>query len=66
MSYSLAYEILRESHAAVLIRDPADGREHWIPFSQVEKIVRDASDALGAQTGTVTMSEWIAKQKGLK
>ena len=66
MSYALACEILRETHAAVLIRDPADGREHWIPFSQVEKITRDASEALGDQTGVVTMTEWIAEQKGLK
>lgn len=66
MTYALACEILRETHAAVLIRDLADGREHWIPFSQVEKIVRDAGEALGAQTGTVTMSEWIAEQRGLK
>ena len=66
MSYTLACLILRETHAAVLIRDPVDLREHWIPFSQVEKIVRDTADWFGTPTGTVTMSEWIAEQKGLR
>ena len=31
-----------------------------------EKIVRDTADWFGTPTGTVTMSEWIAEQKGLR
>lgn len=62
MSYSLACHLVRETTAAILIKDPATDEQHWIPLSQIEEIHRDAN----GHTGTVVMTEWIASQKGLQ
>lgn len=61
MSYSIACHLVKETDNALLIRDPMSDESHWIPFSQIEEIHRDP----GGKTGTVVMSEWIARQKGL-
>lgn len=50
--------IEHETDEAILIT--ADGEKHWIPLSQVEKIVRRP---IGFDE--VQMTDWIAKQKGL-
>lgn len=40
-----------------------DGQEHWIPRSQ---IVDSESDVLAVgDSGTLAITDWIAKQKGL-
>lgn len=52
--------IVRETDAAFLIE--IDGERHWIPKSQVS-----GSDRLseGDEDVTVSVTEWIADQKGL-
>ena len=49
-------KFLRESDKAILIE--IHDEEIWIPLSQVTDIDRDA--------GTITLTEWIAKQKNLR
>lgn len=60
MSYEIACIIQRETDNAVLIKDPADDEEHWIPYSQIEMIKR-----LEGMQAIVRMSDWIAEKKGL-
>ncbi len=57
---SITVECVRkyETENAVLI--DVDGEEVWIPLSQVESM---HFDRLG--NGTIVISDWIAKQKGL-
>lgn len=50
----------RETEAAILITVAGD--DYWIPFSQIHEIHREPD----GKTGSVVMSEWIAKQKGLR
>lgn len=52
--------IIKETDAAVLIG--YGNMQEWIPFSQVEEIQRHPNDW---QKNSITMSEWIAEQKGL-
>lgn len=61
MSYQMACQFVRETDAAILIIDPASGEEIWLPLSQVDEIHRDPN----GNSGTIVMSDWIAKQKGL-
>jgi hypothetical protein len=54
-------EIVRETDKALLIRF-SDGDEHWIPLSQV----CDPDDYhAGDKEGTISLTEWIVKQKEL-
>lgn len=53
-------DVLRETHAAVQIKTK-NGDEHWIPFSQVEKIIRKPT----AGDSSIYIESWIAKKKGL-
>ena len=53
-------QFIRETDSAILIETPS-GEEIWLPFSQVEKIERDAQGG----GGTITMTRWIAEKKGL-
>lgn len=50
----------KETDSALLVE--IDDKEYWIPKSQLhpDSEVQEEDD-----TGTITMSEWIAKQKGL-
>jgi hypothetical protein len=45
-----------------------DGEVVWLPKSQIERITRDGKDfeptPYGAETFTIRMTAWIAKQKG--
>ena len=50
-----------ETENAYKIVDPASDTEHWIPFSQTSK--RDGK--LTGGEGTIIITEWIAKKKGL-
>ena len=49
-----------ETDKAVLIYDPASEEEVWIPLSQVCEMHKNKKGE-----GTIVMTEWIAKQKGL-
>lgn len=52
--------IVRESAAALLIE--YDGEEHWIPRSQIaDHEIYDEGD----EGVTVSITEWIADQKGI-
>ena len=52
-----------ETDKAIQIIDPATGERLWIPLSQSHEM---RGRKLGERTdGTIVMSEWIAKQKGL-
>lgn len=60
MSYEMACEFERETDSAILIHDPATEEDIWIPLSQVESIHRHPDGS-----GTIIMSDWIARKKGL-
>ena len=59
-TFDLACVRKTETEKAVLIVDLASGEEIWIPLSQVHEMHFNA-----AGEGTIVMSQWIAKQKGL-
>lgn len=50
----------RETDKAVEIADEASGELLWIPLSQVVETHREKNGY-----GTIIMTEWIARQKGL-
>lgn len=66
MSYELACTFVTETDSACLIIDPASGENIWIPFSQIDERTgkRDQYGKFVGE-GTIVMSDWIAKQKGL-
>jgi hypothetical protein len=51
---------VRESNAAYLLADPNDGVEYWVPKSQIDSI-----EPSGDGFVDVSMTEWIAREKGL-
>jgi hypothetical protein len=54
-------EVLRVTDKALLLR--VDGEDVWIPLSQID----DAGQyEQGDHDVTVSVTEWIAKQKGLE
>lgn len=59
MAYTTECTVKRETDNAVLIVHHDTGEEVWIPLSQVEEIHRDRDGR-----GAITMSDWIARQKG--
>ena len=61
-------DIKHETSKALLISSPngeGDIVDSWIPLSQVQKILRKESISAGLFTAQVTMSKWIAGEKGL-
>ena len=58
---TIACRFIGETTNAVHIADFDDGQCYWLPLSQVTKMTREKE----GQIGTITMTEWIAKQKGL-
>lgn len=60
MSHEFACVFQRETDGAVLIFDPATEEEIWFPLSQVESMHHDKNG-----NGTIVVTDWIAKQKGL-
>lgn len=54
--------VVRETDAALLCE--IEGQEHWIPKSQIHDD-SEVYDGDSNSTGTLVVSEWIAKQKGL-
>ncbi|MDE2107418.1 MAG: hypothetical protein KGL39_60035 [Patescibacteria group bacterium] len=59
-TYEMSCIFITETDNAVLIEDPVTGDEHWIPLSQVDRMDKDKN-----KHGTIVMTEWIAKKKGL-
>lgn len=62
-SESVTFEgvtLVRETEKAILVTFPEEG-ELWIPLSQVHKLER--SKVKGGDK--ITVSQWIAEQKGL-
>jgi hypothetical protein len=49
-----------ETEKAVLIWEPLSDEEMWIPLSQVSSMHKGAKGE-----GTIVVSTWIAKKKGL-
>lgn len=62
MSVTLKCKHLAETDKAVQIVDLDDGQVYWIPLSQVISRTREAADR---SMGTITMTEYIARMKGL-
>ena len=60
MSHELPCRFVHETDNAVLVTDDDSGEEIWFPLSQVESMHRDKNG-----TGTIVVSDWIARQKGL-
>lgn len=58
--YEMACSFLSETAKAVQILDYETGEQLWIPISQVEEMHHRPDG-----TGTIRMTNWIAKQKGL-
>ena len=54
-------KILKETDAAFLIKVD-EGEEHWIPKSQIS----DPDDYKEGDIGTISITEWIAEQKGIE
>ena len=67
MSYELACFFVHETDNACLIEDPASSEQIWIPLNQVEERHgrRDSSGRFTGE-GTIVMSDWIARKKGLQ
>lgn len=63
MSYKLSCIFKRETDSALLIYDFASDEDLWIPLSQIDSIHGRQSDGTGE--GTLVVSDWIAKKKGL-
>lgn len=57
------YRFVRKTYEAICVED-ADGKEHWLPKSQ---IVWDEADVDPSQGDMiqVSMPEWLATEKGL-
>ena len=53
---------IRETDKALLCR--IEGKEHWIPKSQIDSH-SEVVDAKDHKEGTLAITPWIAKQKGL-
>jgi hypothetical protein len=66
MSYELSCIFVHETDKACLIIDPASEENIWIPLDQVEER-HGRKNAYGKfeGEGTIIMSDWIAKRKGL-
>ena len=60
MSFELACTFRHETDDAVLVYDQATDEEIWFPLSQVEEMHRDRNG-----NGSIVVTDWIARQKGL-
>jgi len=60
--YELSCQFVMETESAVLIHDYATEEELWIPLSQVDSMHKKGEMPCD---GTIHMTAWIAKQKGL-
>lgn len=62
MSVSLQVKVLRNSGKALLVEDEF-GEESWVPLSQIEAGEIDEDSEAGDE-GEMTVSDWIAGEKG--
>lgn len=60
MSVERAVLFKHETDNAVLVYDHESKEEIWFPLSQVEEMHHDKKGE-----GTIVVSDWIARQKGL-
>lgn len=60
MPHTINGKRLRETDNAVLIVDDDTDEEIWFPLSQVESMHFDRDG-----NGSIVVSDWIARQKGL-
>lgn len=60
MSHKFACTFIRETDAAVLVTDEGTGEQILLPLSQVDEMHRDRNGR-----GTIVVSDWIAREKGL-
>lgn len=51
---------LRETYNAVLVTLVESDEDVWFPLSQVRAMERNTSDE-----GSITVTKWIARQKGI-
>lgn len=56
-------EVKRVSAAALLV--DLDGEDVWFPFSQIHDDTEIGPESEPGDTGTITVSEWIAIEKNL-
>ena len=57
-------KVLHKTDKSVLLEHDG-GCESWIPFSQFEDPAEADALEKGDEDGAVTITEWIAKKKGL-
>lgn len=62
--FTLACVFLHQTDEAVYILDSVTGEKLWIPLSQVEDMHKTHMD-VDKEAGTIVMTAWIAKKKGL-
>lgn len=62
-TYDFSGEVRRVTDNAVLIYDGL--AEHWIPKSQIRECSEEIDDLEEGATIEVTISEWLAEQKGM-
>lgn len=55
----LSVIIVHATARAVLVKETEDSEGAWLPLSQVE------IDGEPGRVGTVTLPEWLAREKGL-
>jgi hypothetical protein len=60
VSHKFACTFIRETDAAVLVTDEGTGEQILLPLSQVDEMHRDRNGR-----GTIVVSDWIAREKGL-
>ena len=59
--YSLPVRYHHETDSAVLVEDLATEERFWLPLSQIHEMERLPE----SDRGTIHMTAWIAKKKGL-
>lgn len=61
MTFEFSCRKVRETDAAILVEEPVSGLDIWFPLTQVEEMHFHVKTGLG----TMVVSDWIAKEKGL-
>lgn len=61
MSVELACKFISETDSAVLVLLDDTAEEEWFPLSQVEEMHKNK-----AGVGSIVISEWLARKRGLR
>lgn len=64
MSITIDCEFLAETDNAIRVLCIDIDEKVWFPFSHVEKIERKQGGKGGNATGSITVTDWIARQRG--